>query len=121
MVSRLVHPKLLETLTRDFFPQSCSIQQAVKTQSTSGQEVKTWADVPGWTAIPCRMSASGGGERRMPSETYAEITNRIVLAGAFNGLNSEMRAVVNGTSYDIILVEPASEGITTRLSVRLVK
>ena len=121
MDSRLAHPKLMQTLERDFFPQSCAIQQAAKTQNTTGAEVKTWADVPGWSAIPCRMAASGGGERRMPNETYAEITNRIVLSGQFNGLISEMRAVVNGTNYDIILVEPDSEGITTRLNVRLVK
>lgn len=120
-MSRLIHPRLLEKLRRDFFPQSCAIQQPVKTQSTSGQEVRTWEDVPGWNDIPCRVKAVGVGEHRLPTEIYEEITHVILLAGVFNGLTSEMQATVDGIGYDILLPEQDSEGITTRLNVRLIE
>lgn len=121
MMSRLISPKLMQTLQQDFFPLLCSIQKPVKSQSTSGQEIKTWTDMPALGNIPCRVKATGGDERRLPNEIYAITTHRIALAGVFAELKSEMRAVVNGTVYDILLPEVDSEGFATYLNVRVVK
>ena len=121
MSSRLIHPRLLETIQRDFFPQTCRIEQASKSRNTAGEEVDTWVAVPGWESIPCRKSAAGGGEQRTNNQVYLDATDRILLAGQFNGLNEKMRAVVDGQAYDILLPEPDSEGLTTRLLVRFVR
>ncbi len=120
-MSRLIHPRLLHTLQRDFFPQSCTIETVVKTQSTTGQEKNAWEAVSGWNAIPCRKAAAGGGERRMNNQVYLDATHTILLSGIFTGLTEEMHAVVDGEAYDILVVEPDSEGITTRLMVRFVR
>ncbi|MCI0550522.1 MAG: hypothetical protein L0287_06180 [Anaerolineae bacterium] len=120
MSSRLIHPRMLETLAPDFFYRRGTIQQATETQSTTGQVKKLWADVPGMTAIQCRISASGGGERRSQNQTYLDATNTALLAGAFT-VNEKMRFVDDkGLVYDILLVEPDSEQISTRLTLRLV-
>lgn len=121
MASRLVHPQLMQTLQRDFFKQSCRIEQAAKSQNTTGQETKTWSAVPGWESIPCRKTPAGGGERRTQQGVYLDATHTIVLATALNGLTTAMRAVVDGKAYDILLVEPDSEGITMRLTCRIVQ
>lgn len=112
---------MLEVLGRDFLSQRGVIQQATKTQSTTGQEKQEWADVPGWTNIPCRKSGMGGGERRSQAQKYLDATDVALLSGVFNGLNEEMRFVLNGEAFDILRVEPDSEGITTRLILRIVR
>lgn len=121
MKSRLIHPRVMETLVRDFFTERGSIQQATKTQSTTGQEKKQWADVPGWVNIPCRIAAAGGGERRFQTQAFLDATDTAILRGTFNGLNEEMRFVIGDRNYDILRVEPDSEGINTRLTLRTVK
>lgn len=121
MASRLVHPKLVETLKRDFFNRRGTIQQATDTQSTTGQVKKTWADVPGMLSIPCRIAAAGGGERRFQNQAFLDATNTAILSGSFD-VNEKMRFVdEDGVAYDILLVEKDSEEITTRLTLRTVR
>jgi len=112
---------MLERLQRDFFPMSGSIQTATKTQSTTGQEKDAWVDVEGWVNIPCRKAGMGGGERRYASQTFLDATDVVILAGVFNGLNETHRFVLNDEDFDILRVEPDSEGVTTRLTLRTAK
>ncbi len=121
MNGALIHPRMMKALEKDFFSQSCAIQEAAKTQSTTGQEKKSWANVANWGAIPCRKAAAGGGERRSSNQVYLDATHTIVLSGVFEGLTEQHRAVVDSQAYDILVVEPDSEGISTRLTVRLVR
>lgn len=123
MNSRLVHPDLLRTLNVDFFNRTGTIQQPTKSRSTTGQEKKAWANVPGMIAIPCRIAVAGGGERRFQNQVYLDATDIVVLSGAFNAITEEMRFVDDaGKIYDITRKpELDSEGITTRLTLRTVR
>lgn len=121
MSSRLVHPDLLRTLNVDFFNRAGTIQQATKSQSTTGQEKSTWADVNGMIDIPCRISASGGGERRFRDQAYLDAADTALLSGNY-AVTEQMRFKDDaGNVYDILRVEKDSEGITTRLTLRTVR
>lgn len=121
--SRLIHPALMKTLQVDFFNRKGTIQQASKSQSTTGQEKYTWANAPGMVDIPCRISVAGGGERRFQSQVYLDATDIVVLSGNFESITEEMRFVDDaGKTYDITRKpELDSEGITTRLTLRTVR
>lgn len=121
--SRLVHPDLMKTLRVDFFNRTGTIQQANKSQSTTGQEKKTWSNVPGMINIPCRISPAGGGERRFQTQVYMDASDIVVLSGKYDGITEEMRFVDDkGNIYDITRKpEVDSEGITTRLTLRTVR
>ncbi len=120
MHSRLIHPRLLQTLDRDFFPQDCAIQAPGITRDTAGGEIRSYSTVAGMESIPCRVAPAGGGERRSAQQVFLDSTHTILLAGQFRSLTTAMRAVVNGQAYDILLPEPDSEGATTRLTCRIV-
>jgi len=121
MHSRLIDLRLLDTLKVDFFNRLGTIQQFTESQSTTGQQKKAWANVPGMVNIQCRIAALGGGERRGQNQAYLDATNTALLAGSFN-VNEKMRFIDDeGLIYDILLPEKDSEQITTRLTLRLVR
>lgn len=119
-MSRLVHPRMMERLERDFFTQSCAIQVAALTANSVGEEVEGWATVSGWEAIACRLMAVGGGERRTSSQKYLDSTHVIELSGDYAVIETQ-RAVVEEQAYEILLVEKSAEQALTRLVARLVR
>lgn len=122
MTSRLVHPKLMQALERDFFPQRAALKPPVKTRNSAGEKVLTYpAARPGYEAISCRVGPADGGERRASQQTYLDATNRIVLSGQYPDLTEEWKVEVGGQLYDILLSSPDPEGAMTRLMVRLVR
>jgi hypothetical protein len=111
----------METLKVDFFNRRGTIQQSTDTQSTTGLVKKAWANVNGMINIPCRIAASGGGERRFQNQAFLDATNSALLSGSY-AVNEKMRFVDDdGLVYDILLVEKDSEEITTRLTLRMVR
>jgi hypothetical protein len=125
MTSRLVHPEMLRRLERDFFPQTCTIQQAASTLDEYGQELadddeSKWAVVTGLEALACRVAPATGGTHRTAKLTVTDCTHVIVLAGKYPVITTQMRAVVDDQAYMIRLPSLDAEGITTRLEVNLV-
>ncbi len=121
MNNRLIHPRMLESLQRDFFPQSCALKKPSKAQNSTGQEKVTYSVRSGYEAIPCRVGESSGGERHVAEMNYAEITHTILLCGQFQDLTSDWQACIDGTDYDIMLIFPDPEGAMTKLLVRIVE
>lgn len=120
--SSIVHPQLMEALLPNFFNRRGAIQEPNKTQSTTGQEKQTWADVVGMTAIPCRIAPAGGLERRFQNEAFLDATDTALLSGTFERLTEQMRFVGDkGNVYDILRVEFDSQAVTTRLTLRTVR
>jgi len=119
MDKRLFHPKLLDSLG-SFFNSTCTIQEYTETQDEWGEPIQTWADKPGHIDIPCAIAPSGGQEVKRPDMTYVVSSHYITLRGNYPAITEAMRAVVAGKTYDILLVEHDSRGITTRLSVQVV-
>jgi hypothetical protein len=126
MASRLVHPDMLRRLERDFFPQTCTIQQASDDADEFGQELADddetkWSNVTGLEALPCRVAPATGGRRRTAEMTVTNATHVILLAGSYPTITTKMRAVVDDQAYTILLPGHDAEGAMTRLTVQLVE
>lgn len=119
-MSTIIHPRLKNALAK-FFPLACALQEPMKTQDSSGEENITFATHAGYEAIPCRVGAAGGGQRRGNEQTYLEATHRITLAGSYPDVREQWTAVVDGVRYDILYVARSTEDVTTRLECRIVR
>lgn len=119
MASRLIHPRLMQALQRDFFPQMCTLNEPVKGANPLGEVTRTFT--PKYTAA-CRVGMAGGTEQRTPQQTYLEETFVILVQGQFHDLTEEWSVSVDGTDYNIILPVTANpEGVLTRLTVRIIR
>lgn len=125
-MTNLVHPRLLQKLEKNFFPQRCALKAPATSQDSTGQEIHTHSVHSGYDDIPCRVGAAGGGQRRGNQQTYLEATHRIVLAGQYPDLpeawreGEEWLAEVDGVEYTILMVATSAEETTTRLETRIV-
>lgn len=117
--SRLVHPRMLQTLKQDFFPQRATLKKPVKSQNSTGEQRITFTDQ--YRNVPCRVGAASGGERRTNDFTYLDATHRIVLSGQFTDLTQEWQIVVDSVAYNILLSTPDPEQAMTRLEVELIQ
>lgn len=117
-----LHPRALQSLAR-YFPSSCTIQVASKTQDTFGAESRTWSDIPdpSLIAIPCAVGnrsrvqlPAGGSQPELVSDL------RVLLSGHYSGITTDMRAQVDGVDYQILEVvasEAGSDLTSLRVSV----
>ena len=117
----LVDSRLLDRLAPSFFPSRVTIEVNTPTRSASGAEVPGWAPLAGHVDIPAAVAPAGGNERRSSLMTTAETTHIAMLNGRFPTIIAAHRAVVDGaTTYDITVVEQASQGVVTRLGLRTI-
>lgn len=121
MASRLIHPRLMQTLERDFFAQACTIRQPVKSSNAIGGEVRSFSDLPGHNGLACHVAPAQGGERRTEQQVYLDATHVIMLSAAYPKITEEMQAVVDGVTYDILLATLDSQKVLTELVARLVR
>lgn len=125
----IVMPRSFKRLTRRFYPDRCTVQQAAKAADSFGQLQPTWADRAGHVDIPCYLVAGSQArdqERKTQDAVYNAASHVIGLAGHYPTISEEMRAVVGGTTYDILLVENEAlaadgEDATTRLICQVVR
>ena len=128
MWDRLVHPRMLATDfsdLSDFFSSLCTIQEGASADNAYGEEVLTWRDKAGHIDLPCtiapvELQIRDKGEKKKEYGTYVVASHHVTIAGDYPLIQEKMRAVVNGTAYDILLVEWDSQSETTRLACRLV-
>lgn len=117
---RLISPQLLNAIDH-FFPQRCTIQDRVSVRDDHGQPRAHWVSIPQLSDIPCRIAPSGGQEIKRPDQTYVVSTHNIALKGRYTGITEEMRAVIDGQAYDILLVQNDSQNVITWLKVEIVR
>jgi hypothetical protein len=120
-MSGLIHPRMMETLERNFFPQRCALKQPNKSQNSTGEEVINYSVRTGYESLPCRVGAAGGGQRRGNEQIYLEATHRIVLSGNYPDVAEQWKAEVDGQEYDILYVARSAEEATTRLETRIIR
>jgi len=120
VTSRLIHPNLMTSLARDFFPQVAGLYAPVKAQNTAGEETITFP-VETHADVECRVSPAKGSERRRQNLKYAEVTHTLLIQGQFSDVTEEWQAVVDGVAYDIQVPELDAEGIMTSLFCRIVR
>jgi head-tail adaptor len=124
-VTTLIDSRMLTRLTPAFYADTVTIQQRTDTADTYGQMIPSWANVVALTTLPCRIAVSSGpspdiAERPGADKTIVTVSHQISIAGYYPAITVLMRAVVGGVNYDIVAVEHDSEGVTTRLRVKLV-
>ena len=113
----IVDPRLMGAL-ESHFPDRCTVQYLTETVDADGQVAKTWTDR--YTDVPCNVTPLKGREIRGPNQTYVVANTSIALQGHYADIVESDRAVVGGTTYDILLVEQIL-GSMTRLSCEVVR
>jgi hypothetical protein len=117
-VPAIFHPNMLERLA-NFFPALCTIQSRVQTQdAVTGEITITWADYAGHVDLPCSHGPSRGEEVKRSDQTYVVSNYTLALRGNYPTINETMHAVVDGTAYEILLVQWDSRGVKTRILTR---
>lgn len=104
-----------------YLPEVCAIQQEAPSQDSFGEEEENWVDVEGMEEVACRVSPSGGTERKSPQAIWSVATHVITLAGAYPEITTKMRAYVDGQAYDILLRSVDGGGEVTRLVCEVVR
>ena len=114
MTRSIFDPRMMETLA-DYFPSLCTIQEDVGVENDYGQVVHSWSDVAGHVEIPCAHGPNKGREVKQSDQTYVVSNYTLSLRGYYPTITEKMRAVVDGTVFDILLVQCDSHGVTTRI------
>lgn len=112
-----VDPRLMASLG-GHFPSLCRVQYLTEDVDADGQVVKTWTDRH--TDVPCNVMPLKGREIRGPNQTYVVANTSIALQGHYADIVESDRAIVGGTTYDILLVESPLSTMT-RLSCEVVR
>lgn len=118
-MAEFIHPGMFKALTR-FFPAKVTIEQPINATGPDGQPVTTWSAVDSLERIGARISPASGTERRGVPLTVTTATHVIELAGAYQGIDSTMRANDGVMVYDIKHVSMDGNGLMTRLEVEVV-
>jgi head-tail adaptor len=113
----------MSRLQPNHFPDLCTIQQPVEGQDSYGQVTRAWAALIGHVNLRCRLAPEiqRSGEFQPQGQTYGRHSHRLLLSGYYPTITAKMRVVVGGESYQVVLVQPDSEGWSTRLLVDVVE
>jgi hypothetical protein len=117
----IIHPAMLAKVQPNFYPASCTIQQATTVADSYGQPIPTWANLADHVDLSCRLSPgspSSGDELRTQIQIYTVHMWIIALNGHYPDILETMRAVIDGTVYEIEQVQHDGNEKTTRLRVR---
>nr|BDD45342.1 hypothetical protein 18 [Elusimicrobiota bacterium] len=86
----------------------CNIQEKIRAQSPdTGQIEEVWADVA--MNIRCRLDEATGQEFKTKTSQYVKATHVLFIkeTGGINLIESKHKIVIDGNSYNILLVKNA--------------
>lgn len=101
-------------------PSLATIEAKAVALDAYGQEIESWAAVPGLQMLGCAKAALSAEERQAAHYTATDQAWHVLLAGAYPAITTVHRAVVDGEAFDIDAREIDQAGTITRLRVRLV-
>ena len=113
----IVDPRLMGAL-ESHFPSLCRVQYLTEDVDDDGQVTTAWKDRH--ADVPCNVTSLKGKEIRGPNQTYVVATTAIALQGHYADIVESDRATVDGTTYNILLVESPLSTMT-RLSCEVVR
>jgi len=114
----IVDPRLMGAL-ESHFPSLCRVQYLTEDVDADGQVTTAWKDR--YVDVACNVSPLKGREIRGKNQTYVVANTSIALQGHYPDIKeSDDRAIVGGTTYDILLVEQILDTMT-RLSCEVVR
>jgi hypothetical protein len=86
---------------------TCVIQARTIAQDAAEQEIETWANVSGLTAVPCRLDARGQERHEVPDVIWQSATNVLYLKNPGSiTLSVKTHRIVTGGKYYTILWIP---------------
>lgn len=115
----LVNGRLLG-LIANFFPSSCTVQEATISSGSYGETGRTWGNLSGVVSVACRIAPASQQEPKNVDLEYAVNTHTAVLKGYYNTIKAAMQAIIDGTAYDITGVSFDDQALQTRLDLRKV-
>jgi len=122
MTRPIIDPRFMDEMA-NYFPSLCTIQKDVGTVDDHGMPIEDWQDVAGHVDIPCAHGPSKGTEVKRPDQTYVVSNYTLSLEGYYPLITEKMRSVVTGPNsgtYEILLAQSSSHGVTTRVLTRKV-
>jgi hypothetical protein len=118
----LVDPRMLASLkAAGYLPTQVTIQQNTPTSSEYGGSVPGWTNIVGLVNLDAAVARSRlprSSDIFMPQLTEVISTHEITIAGAFNNIKPNMRAISGTHTYTILIVWVDSQQQTTVLAVR---
>ena len=112
-----VDPRLMGAL-RSHFPSLCRVQYLTEGVDDDGQVVTAWKDRH--ADVPCNVTSLKGKEIRGPNQTYAVANFSIALQEYYPDIVESDQAIVGGTTYNILLMDPILDTMTV-LSCEVVR
>ena len=112
----LIHTDLLSGLA-EFFPDTCTIQQATYTTSGTGVKAATWPTLSGHSALACRVSPVMSSSPEWEALEGMDLTraHRTIVLAYHGSIEPGMRAVTGGVTYTIQSVRHDGSGVMTEL------
>ncbi len=119
-MSSLLHSRMLGALAA-YYPSLCTIEEPSTTNVRGEVSPDPWTPLAGHEALRCRVSPTGGQEIKRADMIYTIGSHTIALAGHYPTITAKMRAVADGTAYDVLAVEHDGQETMTRLRVQVVR
>lgn len=99
------------------FDKTCAFKAETVTQSDSGSEIKTWADVTGLTSIPCMVVSKAKTIQDLSGAPLTQLVTKIKLDGFYSAVSAKHRVVVGSDTYEITGIDNGSMELFTEIYV----
>ncbi len=118
----IVDPRLVGSLaSAGHYPQTVTIQAAVRTPDAYGEPVAAWSDRVGLAQLPAAIVPAGGSEPSSGTGVWSITSAKILIAGAYPQIEVADRAVDDaGRVWDIQAVDVGPHGEWTNLAAQIV-
>jgi head-tail adaptor len=100
----LIHPSLMQELTRTHYPSRVTLQNATATYDGANEKTETWANIGSLTSIAAYIEpVLGNQEVRRADQTIVTDAYNISLAGYYPTITEGQRIIDDhGKIYNII-------------------
>ncbi len=102
-----------------FFPAEVTLQSALNARDAVGQAVATWSDVEYLADLLGQLSSAGEEKLKRLGLTVERTSHVLALQGCFRAISPALRAVVDGTAYEVTGVRHDSQLVITYLGLQL--
>jgi len=106
MQSSFIDSRRNASLTANFNPSKCTIQEYVDGVDAYGAPTQTWTDLANHVNLPCSIALNSGKEIKNPEYEFGVTTHRIALNGIYPLITRVHRAIVDGITYGIEYATP---------------
>jgi len=106
METSFIDSRMMTTITPNFLPQTCTIQEYTDGVDAYGAPTQTWSNLADHVDLPCSLSLSSGKETRLVNQEYGITTHKIALNAVYPLITRTHRAIVGSDTYEIQYATP---------------